>query len=58
MGADFIYSVEDKKNYEGNYVAFVNVRQRGTDKTFRSKLLLKFANGAWTIIEKSEAETK
>jgi hypothetical protein len=58
VGAQFIYSVESKKNYEGNYVAVVNVRQRGTDKTFRSKLLLRFINGAWMIAEKSEKEVK
>ena len=54
VGTEFVYSVSDKKNYEGNYVAFVNVRQRGTDKTFQSKLLFQFANGGWMIIEKSD----
>ena len=56
LGTEFVYSIQDKTNYENNYVTFVNIRQRGTDKTFRWKLLLQFARGAWTIAKREEQE--
>ena len=53
LGAQFVYAVQEKTNYEGNYGAFVTIRARGTATGSRWKVLLQFANGAWAIIEKS-----
>ncbi|MHC2585418.1 tetratricopeptide repeat protein [Bradyrhizobium diazoefficiens] len=52
----YIFAVQQKTNYEGNYVTFVDVRQRGTDHAWKWKMLLKFRSGRWTIAEKTEQE--
>lgn len=54
FGDALVYSVQEKHNYEGNYIAYVNTRKRGTDTAWRIKLLLQFRNGAWVATEKSE----
>jgi TPR repeat protein len=54
--AQFVYSVREKTNYEGNYITFVKLRLSGTDRTFQWKLLLQFVKGAWVISEKEEKE--
>ena len=43
LDAAWVYSVQEKTNYEGNYVSLVNFRQRGSDKAFRWKVLLQFS---------------
>lgn len=58
LDKEFVYTVQDKKNYEGNYVAYVNIRTRGSDQTFRWKILLRFTNGVWKIAEKTETVVK
>jgi Sel1 repeat len=58
LTAKFIYSVRDKKDYEGNYITFVDIRKHGTDKTFQWKLLLQFEKGVWVIAEKTEQQTR
>ncbi len=58
LDAAWVFSIRDKTRYENNYVSSVNIRQRGNDKTFRWKLLLDFANGAWTIAERTEQAVK
>jgi hypothetical protein len=39
-GRVFVFAVQRKTNYEGNYIAFVMARQRGTDKAYQMKVLL------------------
>jgi hypothetical protein len=55
LGTQFVYSVQEKTNYEGNYGALVTIRARGTATGSRWKILLQFANGAWAIIEKNSS---
>jgi len=52
----FSFSVQQKTNYEGNYVALVDVRMLGTDKTSEWKLLLKRNGAAWSIADKKERD--
>jgi TPR repeat protein len=54
MGEKFVYAIVKNTRYENNYVAFVNIRPSGSDKTFQWKLLLKFVQGAWSIAERTE----
>lgn len=54
----YVYTIEQKKNYEGNYVVYLKLRQRGTDTVTRWKLLLKPKNGSWVIANKEETEIK
>jgi hypothetical protein len=54
FGANFIYAVQDKTDYEGSYVAHVNLRLRESDKTWQVKVSLKFQDGAWVVTEKEE----
>ena len=58
FGAFFVFAVKEKTNYEGNYVAIVNVRKRGSDQAWQWKLLLQSRNGSWIIADKSEKEIK
>jgi hypothetical protein len=53
---DLLFSFVQKTNYEGNYVAYVDMRKRGTDQKWRLKLLLKYRDGRWVVAEKSEQE--
>jgi hypothetical protein len=55
LGTQFVYSVGEKTNYEGNYGADVTIRARGTATGSRWKVLLQFANGGWVITEKTSA---
>ena len=54
FGANFIYGVQEKINYEGTYVALVNVRVREADKTWQQKVSLKFQDGAWVVTDREE----
>ncbi len=58
FGAFFVFAVKEKTNYEGNYVAIVNVRKRGSDQAWQWKLLLQSKNGSWIIADKSEKEIR
>lgn len=58
FGTLFVFTVRQKTNYEGNYVAIVNVRKRGSDQAWQWKLLLQSRNGSWIIADKSEKEIK
>jgi hypothetical protein len=58
FGTLFVFSVKEKTNYEGNYIAIVNVRKRGSDQAWQWKLLLQPRNGSWIIADKSEKEIK
>lgn len=52
----FIFTVQSKTNYEGNYVAYVIGRRRGTDQSWQWKLLLRFQGGRWVIADLTEKE--
>lgn len=54
FGNSLVYAVQEKRNYEGNYVAFVTARQRGSDTAWRIKLLLQLKSGTWIAVEKTE----
>jgi hypothetical protein len=54
FGANSVEAVQDKTNYEGSYVAHVNLRLRESDKTWQLKVSLKFQDGAWIVTEKEE----
>jgi hypothetical protein len=54
FGANFIYAVQDKANYEGTYVAHVSLRLRESDKTWQLKVSLKSQDGTWVVTEKEE----
>jgi hypothetical protein len=58
VASQFIYSVRGVTDYEGNYVTFVDLRLRGSDRTFQWKLALQFVEGGWVIAEKTEQEIK
>jgi hypothetical protein len=58
FGANFIYAVQDKTNYEGTYVAHVSMRLRASDKTWQLKVLLKPQDGTWVVTEKEEKRIK
>lgn len=47
---NFVSTVANKTNYEGNYVAYVNVRKKGTDETHQIKVLLQFQQATWVVI--------
>jgi hypothetical protein len=53
-GDDLIFTVTSKTNYEGNYVAFVNTRKKGTDLTYQIKVLLQFQKETWIVASYEE----
>jgi hypothetical protein len=56
VDSQFAFSIQEKTNYEGNYVVRVNLRERGSDKSWQWKLLVHPKNGSWVITEKEEKE--
>jgi hypothetical protein len=56
FAADFIFTVRSKTNYEGNYVAFMNLRQRGSDEPWQVKVVLQQREGAWVVTKKEETK--
>jgi hypothetical protein len=53
-GDDLVFTVANKTNYEGNYVAFVNARKKGTDVTDQIKVLLQFQQTMWVVTSYEE----
>jgi hypothetical protein len=39
------------RNYEGNMIAYVNVRRKGTDMQEAHKVTMQFENGAWRVVD-------
>jgi hypothetical protein len=58
FGGNFIYTVQDKTNYEGTYVANVSLRLRETDKTWQLKVSLKSQGDGWVVTEREEKRIK
>jgi hypothetical protein len=57
-GDDFVFTVANKTNYEGNYVSFVNARKKGTDLTYQIKVLLQFQQATWVVTSYEEKRTQ
>lgn len=53
-GSNLVFSVLQKANYEGTYVAIVNVRQKGNDQTGQAKMYVQWQNGKWVITKYSD----
>jgi hypothetical protein len=50
----FVIAIQQKAKYEGNYVVILALRERGTDKAWQWKMLLKPKDGSWFVADKKE----